>query len=162
MHAADPVGQVWAKAALDALIEANNTAEAARASGRLSSQDITALEARFDHAIRCGRAANPDPPPGRQKTFARRLVDRLHRRRADVLRFLHDLTVPFTNNQAEQDIQMTKVQMKISGGWRTLTGANRWLTVRAYLSTARKHGLSPLTVLRDLFAGKLWLPPAHA
>ncbi|MHA5054290.1 IS66 family transposase [Streptomyces sp. SD15] len=96
-----------------------------------------------------------------KKTFARQLLDRLVRRREDILRFLHDLTVPFTNNQAEQDIRMAKVQMKVSGGWRTLDGANRWLLVRSYLSTARKHGLNAMTVLSDLFAGNVWLPPAH-
>lgn len=164
VHGADPAGQAWAKAASAALTEARAAAEAARAGGRttLTGEEIAALEAKFDHAVRCGRSANPDPPPGKQKSFARRLADRLQRRRDDVLRFLHDLSVPFTNNQAEQDIRMTKVQMKVSGGWRTLTGANRWLTVRAYLSTARKHGKNPLTVLRNLFDGNLWLPPAHA
>jgi transposase len=146
------------------LTEANTTAQTARDQGRttLKPEEIAVLEDRFDHAVRCGRATNPDPPPGKHKTHPRRLADRLHRRRDDVLRFLHDLTVPFTNNQAEGDIRMVKVQMKISGGWRTLNGASRWLTVRAYLSTARKHGLNPLTVLRDLFAGNLWLPPTHA
>ncbi|MDJ0346434.1 transposase [Streptomyces sp. H10-C2] len=121
------------------------------------------MEAQFDRAARAGRSANPDPPPTAKKTFARQLVDRLVRRREDILRFLHDLTVPFTNNQAEQDIRMAKVQMKVSGGWRTLEGANRWLLVRSYLSTARKRGLNPPSVLHDLFAGKVWLPPAaHA
>ncbi|MDQ3522824.1 MAG: IS66 family transposase [Gemmatimonadota bacterium] len=164
VHTADPVGQQWAKAATQALTTAKEATEQARDSGRttLTEAEITALEGQFDHAVRCGRSTNPDPPPGGKKTFARQLIDRLHRRRDDILRFLHDLRVPFTNNQAEQDIRMVKIQMKISGGWRTLDGASRWLLVRSYLSTARKHGLNPMTVLRDLFAGNLWLPPAHA
>jgi transposase len=62
---------------------------------------------------------------------------------------------PFTNSQGEQDIRMVKVQMKPSGGWRTLEGANRWLLMRPHLSTARKHGQNPLAVLRGLFNGKL-------
>ncbi|MER5277267.1 hypothetical protein ABT025_16110 [Streptomyces sp. NPDC002809] len=57
---------------------------------------------------------------------------------------------------------MARIQMKVSGGWRTLDGANRWLLVRSHLSTARKHGLNPVTILHDLFAGNVWLPPAHA
>lgn len=97
----------------------------------------------FDQAVARGRSANPDPPTGTKKTFARQLVDRLARRRDDILRFLHDLTVPFTNNQAEQDIRMAKVQMKVSGSWRTLDSANHWLLVRSHLSTARNTATTP-------------------
>lgn len=57
---------------------------------------------------------------------------------------------------------MTRSQGKVSGGRHTLTGARRRLLMPASLSTARKHGPSPLTVLRDLFTGNPWLPPAHA
>jgi hypothetical protein len=48
------------------------------------------------------------------------------------------MAVPFTNNQAEQNIRMAKVQMKIFGSRRALTGASRRLTVRAYLTTPCK------------------------
>jgi transposase len=32
--------------------------------------------------------------------------------------------------------------------------------VQSYLSTAAKWGISKLDVLRDLFSGRAWLPPA--
>ena len=41
----------------------------------------------------------------------------------DVLRFLADFAVPFTNNLAEQALRMMKVKMKISGAFRTLDAA---------------------------------------
>jgi hypothetical protein len=44
------------------------------------------------------------------------------------------------------------------GCWRTLAGAEAFLTIRSYISTARKQGLSVLGVLRCLFESNPWLP----
>ncbi len=70
-----------------------------------------------------------------------------------------DFSVPFDNNQAERDLRMIKTQQKVSGSWRTLTGAMRFARIRSYISTVRKHGINPLTALRDLFAGRPWTLP---
>ena len=75
------------------------------------------------------------------------LLLRLRDCKADVLRFTEDFAVPFTNNQAEQDIRMMKVRMKISGGFRTLAGAEIFATMRSVISTARKHGINILRAL---------------
>lgn len=75
-----------------------------------------------------------------------------------MLCFLDDVRVPFTNNQAERDLRMVKLQQKISGCWRTLAGAEAFLVVRSYLSTAGKQGMNPLDVLRRLVEGNPWLP----
>ena len=56
-----------------------------------------------------------------------------------VLRFTKVAEVPFTNNQAEQDIRMVKLKQKISGGFRTKTGADNFCIVRGFISTARKQ-----------------------
>ena len=60
-------------------------------------------------------------------------------RREDTLRFLHDPTVPFTNNEAERDGRMMKLRQKISGGFRSLEGASDFATIRSFLSTAKKQ-----------------------
>lgn len=64
-----------------------------------------------------------------------------------MLRFAADFAVPFTNNFAEQDIRMMKVKMKISGGFRTMAGAQTFATLRSVCSTARKQGWNLLTAL---------------
>jgi hypothetical protein len=78
--------------------------------------------------------------------------------RDEVLRSLEDSRVPFDNNQGERDLRMVKLQQKISGCWRTLAGAEAFLALRSYVATARKHGVNPLVVLRQLVAGHPWLP----
>ena len=78
------------------------------------------------------------------------LLARLHERRQDVLRFLDDPDVPFTNNEAERDVRMMKVKQKVSGGFRSLTGAEEFATIRSVISTARKQGWNILQTLMNV------------
>jgi transposase len=77
------------------------------------------------------------------------LLLRLRTRKQDVLRFLTDPTVPFTNNLAEQDGRMMKLRQKISGGFRSEDGAKDFAVIRSVLSTARKQGWNMLQTLTD-------------
>jgi transposase len=58
----------------------------------------------------------------------------------DATRFITDWQIPFTNNHAEQELRMMKVQQKISGGFRSFTGAEIFARLRSFISTARKQG----------------------
>ncbi|GAN32506.1 transposase and inactivated derivatives [Candidatus Brocadia sinica JPN1] len=69
--------------------------------------------------------------------------------------FMDNKNVPFTNNLAENDIRMTKVQQKISGCFRSLDGARIFCRVRSYLSTCRKQGVNLRQALKMLFRGEL-------
>ncbi len=75
------------------------------------------------------------------------LVRRLQTRKEDTLRFLSDLAVPFTNNQAEQDGRMMKLKQKISGGFRSQEGAHDFAVIRSFISTARKQGWNVIQAL---------------
>jgi transposase len=159
-------GQGWAAELAEWFAVACGQAAAARdaGDGRLEGTILAGLQARYSRILAKGRAANPPPPrpPGRRRRPRRSpavcLLDRLEAHRGEVLRFLTDLRVPPTNNLAERDIRMVKLQQKISGCWRTLDGAQAFLTVRSYISTARKHGINPLAALRPLFEGDPWMP----
>lgn len=155
-------GQDWAAYLIETLLAANTFAAGARGAGldAVPAEQVAAIRARYNGLVAQGREANPIRPAPRKQTKAANLVTRLDRHRDDVLRFLSDLRVPFTNNQAEREVRMAKLQQKISGGWRTLAGAQTFAATRSYIATARKQDLNPLEVLRRAFAGDLWIPTA--
>ncbi len=151
----------WARAMIDVLIEAKNAVADAMAAGHdaLADETLVPFQDRYRQAALCGIAANPYPGTG-PRSKARALAERLRDRTSEYQRYMTEFTVPFDNNQAERDLRMIKVQQKVSGSWRTLTGARRFARIRSYISTVRKHGINPLTALRDLFAGRPWTLPA--
>jgi transposase len=160
---ADEPGQGWAAELGEWFTIACAQAALARdrRADQLAPAVLAGLTDRYDRILATGRAANrppPRPPGRRRRSPAVCLLERLQVHRGEVLRFLQDLRVPPTNNLAERDIRMVKLQQKISGCWRTLDGAQAFLTVRSYGSTARKHGVNPLAALRRLFEGNPWMP----
>jgi hypothetical protein len=60
----------------------------------------------------------------------------LRDREADGLRFVEDLRIPPTNNQAERDLRPAKTQQKISGRLQSETVTSYRYRVASYLSTA--------------------------
>jgi len=155
-------GQTWAKQMLELLLAIKACVEQAKQQGksRLPVLQPIHFEGRYQAILKQGYAANPAPKHpvvdkrGRPKqTPARNLLLRLDQNRKQVLAFLYDLSVPFDNNLAERDLRMLKVRQKVSGGFRTLSGAEAFCRVRGYLSTLRKQGKNLLTSLEQVFRG---------
>jgi transposase len=101
----------------------------------------------------------PEEPVEKKKgktarSTARNLLERLRDFEEETLRFMNDEIVPFSNNQAENDLRMTKVQQKISGCFRAMEGAKVFCRIRSYLSTCMKQGVTASEGLRLLFQGK--------
>jgi transposase len=153
----------WARKMQRLLRRGCHATNLARESGKpsLPPRLIALFERRYDVILAEGlafHAAQPAlvraQPKGKGKARGRKprrvghnLLLRLSIRKGDVLRFLSDLTVPFTNNVAEQAARMMKLRQKISGGFRSVAGAADFAVIRSLLATARKQGWKMLDTL---------------
>jgi transposase len=140
------VTKAWAAPLKELLLEMKGVAE--REGAPVPAWQVEELTARYDSLVAEGQEAQPPPDiPQLACRQARSLLRRLGRRKAEVLRFLSDPSVPFDNNLAERDPRMVKLRQKVSGCFRTGEGARRFCRIRSYISTARKQGRGVLHAL---------------
>lgn len=152
----------WADKMADLLVEAKDAVEAAVAAGRdgLNARELRLFRARYNRLVERGFSAVPERhQPGSVNRDAYNLLCCFRDRRHEVSRYWADPAVAATNNQAERDLRMVKLQRKISGCFRTFAGAKAFCAVRSYLQTSRKHRLPCLDILVQLFRGTPWMPP---
>jgi len=139
---------IWAQQAIDALLALKQAADAAREAGQaaVSRKDRVKHGTYFTGAAKAGIALNAARRTKLQKK-RHALAARLLNRAGDYLRFARDLRVPFDNNEAERVIRMSKLRIKVSGCMRSMAGAGTFCTIRSYLATAARHGISALDAL---------------
>ena len=158
--------QSWAGEMIQILLDIKAEVDAAPMEQMsLPSDRLAYFEQRYDELITQGLEANPppaDPPPkkrGRKKQSPpKNLLDRLQKYKPQALAFMYDFRVPFDNNLAERDVRMVKIKQKVSGAFRTRTGAETFCAIRSYISTVRKHGLNVIDAIHNALTGTPFIP----
>ena len=155
----EELGQKWPAQMRSVLLDAREQVLGSKTQV-LSGRQQDRLAKRYSQALKAGyleieRIQESEAHSARK---GKNLLHRLDVYREAVLCFTTERLVPFSNNQAEQDIRMVKLQQKISGCWRTERGIRAFLTLRSYLSTLRKNGVNPLHGLELAISGTPWLP----
>ena len=130
--------QAHAKLWFRALGELNDTAQNLRAAQAGEHYEWTDMYKRFEQEAR-------------EEGFAQiaaqfKLVGAIEK--------MHDERYGVYLAQAERDIRNVKTRNKVSGCFRTESGAQDYLDIMSYISTGRKHGVSAYEALTAAFAGK--------
>jgi transposase len=162
----DQYAQTWAQDMIQLLLDIKAEVEAApQDHTSLPAERLAYFEAVYDTLIARGLDANPPPdePPPKKRGLKKQsppknLLDRLQQFKPQVLAFMYDFRVPFDNNLAERDVRMVKIKQKVSGTFRTLTGAQNFCAIRSYISTVRKHHLNVIDAIHNALLGNPFIP----
>ena len=127
---------------------------------KLSRYYCKKFEDEYRRIIAVGEAEAPLPPPSPDGKRVKRgkercLLERFINLRTEIFRFAYDFSVPFDNNQAERDIRIVKVKEKVSGGFRTETGAVNFAKISSVIGTAIKQKLSAFKTIAGVFSGTI-------
>jgi transposase len=161
--------QKWSEQLYDFIQEIKDAVdEVCEHSCTLDPQQITDFQERYRQIIESGMQENPVPEGsgailkrGRKKqSKAKNLLDRCQKYDREILSFMYDFSVPFSNNLAERDIRMMKLQQKISGTFRSEEGAAWFCRVRGYISTVKKNEMPVFASLLKAFEGNPFIPSA--
>ena len=148
--------QKWATHIKQLLLHMKRVKERAIENGKneLSYYHQHTFSVNYDRCLQVAVADNPIEPkaPGKRgrpkRNTARRLADRLIAYKEEVSLFFKKFEIPFDNNQAERDIRMLKVKIKVSGCFRTFEGATDYALMRSYFSSAKKQGINVYHAIR--------------
>jgi hypothetical protein len=148
-----------AQQAITALLNLKTLAETAHRHGH---QPDAASATQYGHHLRSAALLGTTATKTRASALERKhhaLFTRITRRHQDYQRFVNDPAVDFDNNEAEREIRMCKLRIKVSGSMRSLRGAAEFCLIRSYLQTTAKHGIGWLDALTDAMQGIPWMPP---
>jgi len=158
----------WAKNAIDLLFVIQKQCDEAKQQNRphLSTEQILTIEIKYINLLQEGNREHPLPPPNPKgvrgkikKSKSRNLLERFEQNRKSILAFMYDFNIPFGNNLAEQDIRMMKVKQKISGCFRTMSGAQIFSRIRSYISTTRKQEMNLMNAIHCAVIGSPYIVP---
>ena len=151
--------QKWAKKMRILLLNTNE--EVKKAGGKLNNKRQKIIIRKYRKILQEGESENKLPKKekgkrGRQKkTKSRNLLERLIKFEQETLAFMKSKDIPFTNNEAERDLRMTKVQQKVAGCFRSIEGAKVFARIRSFINTCKKNEINVSDAIKSVFEGKL-------
>jgi len=151
--------QKWAKKMKEFLLALNK--EVNEKGGKLSSKRQKCVIKSYQAILKNGESECPvniSKKGKRGKTAqskTRNLLDRFKDYETEILGFMKKKLKPFTNNQGENDLRMTKVKLKVSGCFRSLNGAQIFARIRGFINTCKKNDINVSWAIKEVFNGNL-------
>lgn len=132
---------LWSRHLRKLLLSVNNTRSKLllKNINSFSNATLEKLEKRYDDILEEGFKENKRTSSIIYRADEKRLLNRLLKYKENHLLFIHDFTLPFSNNMSEQDIRVFKSKTKVSGGFRSFDGAIAFANALSIIKSSRKQ-----------------------
>ena len=120
-----------------------------------TKEEIKLIEKEYDEILEEAEMQNEEISSTYWKGKAKTLLRRFKNYKNSILFFIHDFTIPCENNFMERCLRMIKGKTKVSGGFRSSKGGERFGNIMSIIKTAKLRKLNPLACIKDIYQGKL-------
>ena len=117
-----------------------------------SPGELKRYDERYDEIIAKGREQNRYTKHRYAKRYEKTLLTRLQFYKKSHILFMHDFSVPFTNNMSERDLRKCKNKQKISGGFRSKKGKERYCNIMSIIETCKRQDINPFFGIQKILA----------
>lgn len=108
----------------------------------------------YDKILEIAKEENKEITSSYYKPKSEKLYRRFIKYKDNHLYFIQDFDVPFDNNSSERDLRVYKGKTKVSGGFRSLEGANNFADALSIVKTSKKRNINPYNSIQSIFDGE--------
>lgn len=118
-------------------------------------KEITEIEKEYDMILQKAEEENKEISSTywkeKEETLRRRLVNS----KTIILFYIHDFTIPYDNNFMERLLRMIKSKTKVSGGFRSSRGGERFGNIMSIIKTSKLRKQDVYKSIGQIFEGKI-------
>lgn len=122
---------------------------------QFNDEDLCRMEKEYDEIIEQAKVENEFISSSYWKEKENTLLKRLIKYKKNILLYIYDFTIPADNNFMERCLRMIKGKTKVSGGFRSTRGGERFGNTMSIIKTAKLRNMAPLGCIKDIFKGKV-------
>ena len=121
---------------------------------RFNEDELKIINEEYDNILNNAKEQNQNILSTYWKEKETTLLNRLIKYKNTTLLFVHDFELPYDNNHMERLLRMIKNKTKISGGFRSTKGGERFGKIMSIIKTAKLRKLNPFDCITQIYEGK--------
>lgn len=119
-----------------------------------TKEEIEQIKKEYDEILSIAEEQNKNILSTYWKEKENTFLKRLKKYKNTILFFIHDFSIPSENNFIERCLRMIKGKTKISGGFRSAKGGERFGNIMSIIKTAKLRNINSLTCIKEIYQGK--------